>query len=79
MPETYLSVLLHRKQAAIRKERDSENVHTTSIANIRKVTRFLSVVLMRPFYMLFTEAAVFFSSLYLALIYGIFYLTFSFW
>lgn len=77
MPETYQPVILRQRAAMLREVAQTDNIVTNSIADLRKPVELVGVVLTRPLRMFATEAIVFFSCLYLALIYGVFYMTFQ--
>ena len=79
MPETYQPVLLRRRAGVLRDATGNDHIISNSIADLREPGDIITIVLARPFRMLATEAIVFFSCLYLALIYGVFYLTFEAW
>ena len=79
MPETYQPVLLQGRVAALREATSTDNIVTNSIADLHRPKELLTIVLTRPFRLFFTEAIVFFSCIYLALVYGVFYLTFEAW
>lgn len=77
MPETYQPVLLRQRAALLREAVQTDRIVTNSIADLRRPVDLLQIVLTRPFRMFYSEAIVFFSCLYLALIYGVFYMTFQ--
>lgn len=77
MPETYQPVILRQRAAILREVAQTDNIVTNSIADLRRPMELIKIVLTRPLRMFATEAIVFFSCLYLALIYGVFYMTFQ--
>jgi MFS family permease len=77
MPETYGAVILERKAKKLRKEKGDPNIVAPSELENQDFWALFSVVLTRPLRMMFCEAIVSSTCLYLALEYGIFYSTFE--
>ncbi|KAJ9504159.1 hypothetical protein LTR99_005911 [Exophiala xenobiotica] len=77
MPESYTPVLLSRKAKRLRKETgDSEIIARTDLQK-KTLRHILTVVMTRPYRMLFQEVIVMCTCAYLALAYGIFYIYFQ--
>lgn len=72
VPETYAPVILKRRARRIRKETGDQGICAAIELEKRGAKQMLTVTLLRPLKMLFTEAVVGFTCLYLALIYAIF-------
>ena len=79
MPETYVPVLVRKKAEKMRKETGKTNIVVKSNLQPTSLKYILTVVMTRPYRMLFQEAIVFFTCIYLSLVYGIYYLTFQAW
>lgn len=73
--ETYAPVILQRKAAAIRKEKDDERYWSRYDQKLSLIN-LLKVNLSRPFILTLTEPILWFWDLYIAVIYGILYLCF---
>lgn len=76
MPETYLPILLSQRAAKLRKE-TGENVIAKTDLQKKSFKFVLTVVMTRPFRMLFQELIVMCVCAYLSLAYAIFYLYFE--
>ncbi|KAF2756883.1 MFS general substrate transporter [Pseudovirgaria hyperparasitica] len=72
--ETYSPVLLRWKAARLRKEKNDPSIVAPSELEDNTLYHVLTVVLSRSVRMLFTEPLVFFTSLYLSLVYALFYI-----
>jgi len=77
MPETYGPVLLRRKAQKLREETGDREIFAKSELEQRSLHHVLTVVMTRPWRMLFQEVIVMCVSAYCALAYGIFYLYFQ--
>ncbi|ETI19846.1 hypothetical protein G647_08860 [Cladophialophora carrionii CBS 160.54] len=77
MPETYAPLLLSRKAARLRKETGDPNIVAKSDIQKKTFRYVMTVVMTRPYRMLFQEVIVMCISAYCALAYGIFYLYFE--
>lgn len=77
MPETYAPILLKRKASAIRKETDNPHVLAAIELEKKGAKEMITRTLTRPIRMFIYEAIVFFTCMYCALAYGIFYLYFQ--
>ena len=77
LPETYAPVLLSKQAAKLRKETGNENIIAQSDLQKKSFNYIMTVVMARPFQMLFRELIVSMTCLYLALCYGIFYIDFQ--
>jgi MFS family permease len=77
MPETYAPVLLSRKAARLRKETGDPDIIAKTDLQKKTVRYVMTVVMTRPYRMLFQEVIVMCVSAYCALAYGIFYLYFE--
>lgn len=77
LPETYVPVLLTKKARRLRKEGDKTNAYAPAELERKGLRHMVTVVLTRPFRMLFQEAIVLFTCLYLSIAYAIFYLYFQ--
>ncbi|KAK9772583.1 putative Major facilitator superfamily (MFS) profile domain-containing protein [Seiridium cardinale] len=77
LPETYAPVLLARRARKIRKESPGVQAYAAAELEQRDFKQLATVVLTRPIRMLCTELIVISSCMYLALVYGIFYLSFQ--
>lgn len=77
MPETYAPIILSKRAARLRKETGDQNIIAQSDLQKKSFKYVMSVVMTRPFRMLFQELIVSTTCLYLALCYGIFYLYFE--
>lgn len=76
-PETYAPILLSKRAARLRKETGNQNIIAQSDLQKKSLKYVVTVVLARPFRMLFQELIVSTTCTYLALCYGIFYLYFE--
>ena len=79
MPESYVPKLTREKAERMKKETGNQNIVAKSDLNKKSWNYVVTVVMTRPFRMLFQEAIVFFTCAYLSVIYGIYYLTFQAW
>src|ERR1700761_5917043 len=77
MPETYAPVLLSRKAAKLRKETGDPGIIAKSDLQKKPLRYVMTVVMPRPYRMLFQEVIVMCVAAYCALAYGIFYLYFE--
>ncbi|KAK5945796.1 hypothetical protein PMZ80_003004 [Knufia obscura] len=77
LPETYAPILASKRAAKLRKETGNQNIIAQSDLQKKSFKYVMSVVMTRPFRMLFRELIVSTTCLYLALCYGIFYLYFE--
>ncbi|KAF2430954.1 MFS general substrate transporter [Tothia fuscella] len=76
VPETYAPVLLKHRARKLRKIPGNEHVYAPIELEKQDIGHLITVVLTRPIRMFFFEAIVLFSSLYLSVAYGIFYMFF---
>ena len=76
LPETYGPIVLKKKAKCIRNSTDS-NVFAAIELEKKGVRQMMTVTLMRPIHMIFREAIVLFTCLYLSIAYAIFYLFFE--
>ena len=72
LPETYAPRLLKRKAQKIRRVAGNESTFAPMELEKKGVKQMLTVTLMRPLRMLFFEAIVLFTCLYLSLVFAIF-------
>jgi hypothetical protein len=79
LPETYGPTLLARRARKMRKENPSAQVFAASEMEHRDLGSIMKRVLTRPLRMLVTEMIVSSASMYLALVYGIYYMSFQAW
>lgn len=77
LPETYGPVILQRKAAKIRRTTPGTNVWAPLDLEITSMREMVTIFLGRPFRMLFFEAIVIFSCLFLSLVYAIIYIFFQ--
>lgn len=77
VPETYLPVLLSRKAKRMRQETGRDDIIAVTDLQKKDLRYVASVVMTRPFRMLFQEAIVSCVCLYAMLVYSIFYLYFQ--
>jgi MFS family permease len=77
VPETYAPVLLKYRAQKLRKIPGNEHIYAPIELEKQNIGHLITVVLTRPIRMLFFEAIVLFSCLYLAFAYGIFYMFFQ--
>ena len=77
MPETYAPVLLSRKAARLRKETGDPNIIAKSDLQRKTLRYVVTVVMIRPYRMLFQEVIVMCVSAYCAFVYAILYLFFE--
>ena len=77
MPESYAPVILAKKAAKMRKETGNENIVARKDLESRSMNYVITMVMTRPFRMLFHESIVLFTCMYLSLAYAIFYLYFE--
>lgn len=77
LPETFGPILLARRAKKMRRQEPSINVMAPRELEQTDLHRLITVVLMRPLRMLFTELIVSTTCAYLALVYSIFYMSFE--
>lgn len=77
IPETYGPALLARRAQKIRKETGNQNVYAAAELEHRDLKTVLTRVLTRPLRMIVSELIVTSTCMYLALCYGIFYMSFQ--
>lgn len=77
LPETYAPIILSKRAARLRKETGNQNIIAESDLQKKSWKYVTSVVMTRPFRMLFQELIVSTTCLYLSLCYAIFYLYFE--
>lgn len=77
IPETYSPVLLKRRAIKLRKETGNENLRAELELERSDLSHVITVVLTRPVRMFCTEAIIFFSCMYLATTYSIFFMFFQ--
>jgi multidrug resistance protein len=77
MPESYAPVILARKAARMRQETGNKNIVARKDLESRSMNYVITMVMTRPFRMLFHESIVLFTCMYLSLAYAIFYLYFE--
>jgi len=77
MPETFAPVLLSRRAARLRRETGDPNIYAKTDLQKKTFRYVLTVVMTRPYRMLFQEVIVSCVCIYCALAYGIFYLYFE--
>lgn len=76
VPETYAPTILARRAKKMRKETGSDEHVTEQDLDLRPFTERLSIFLVRPLQLLFTEWIVFLISLYMSVLYGLLYMFF---
>lgn len=76
VPETYAPTILARRAKKMRKETGSDEHVTEQDLDLRPFTERLSIFLVRPLQLLFTELIVFLISLYMSVLYGLLYMFF---
>lgn len=74
IPETYAPQLLRRKARNLRKSTGNEKLHSAFDTGTETLAQKAKRVLLRPLIFLTTELVVFLPGLYMAIIYGCFYL-----
>lgn len=77
MPESYTPVLLSRRAKKLRKETGDPEIIAPTDLQKKTFRHVLTVVMTRPYRMLFREVIVMCTCAYLALVYGIFYIYFE--
>ena len=77
LPETYGPTLLARRAATLRKQTRNPKIFSPLELEKKGPKQMITVTLMRPLHMLFFEAIVLLTCLYLSLAYAIFYLFFE--
>ena len=77
LQETYPPVLLHRKKMKLIKETGNEQLHTEWDDPKRTVAQTIKTSLIRPFRLLGTQIIVQVLAVYMAVLYGLFYLVLS--
>ncbi|KAI1609224.1 MFS transporter [Exophiala viscosa] len=77
MPETYTPILLSRKAKRLRKETGDDEIIARSDLQKKTLRHVLTVVMTRPYRMLFQEVIVMCTCAYISLAYGIFYMYFE--
>ncbi|RJE22247.1 transporter [Aspergillus sclerotialis] len=76
-PESYLPVILSRKAAELRKETGNQNIIAATDLEKQSLKYILTVIMTRPYRMLFQETIVACVCLYSTLLYAIYYLYFE--
>ena len=79
MPETYVPILARKKAEKMQRQCDNQNIIARSDLTKKDFKYVMTTVMTRPYRMFFQEAIVFFTCIYLSLVYGIYYLTFQAW
>lgn len=79
LPETYAPALLAKRARKLRKESPGMQVYAASELEERDLMSIMTRVLTRPLRMLITEMIVSSACTYLALVYGIYYMSFQAW
>ncbi|KAG9779076.1 MFS general substrate transporter, partial [Aureobasidium melanogenum] len=77
MPESYTPVLLSRKAKKLRQETGDQDIIAKTDLQKKTLRHVVTVVMTRPYRMLFNEVIVMCTCAYCALAYGIFYLYFE--
>ena len=77
LTETYAPIILTERARALRKLDPNAQVYAPTELESRSIKEILAVVLARPLHLLFTEPIVFFVCLFLALLFGIYYMFFE--
>ena len=77
LPETFGPTILERRAKKLRKQTGDDRYQSLSEKSRPPIGQILSVSLTRPFRLLFTEPIVIFSSIYVAIVYGILYMSFE--
>lgn len=77
MPETYAPTLLSKRAAKMRAETGNDNIIASTDLQKKSFRYIMTIVMARPYKMLFEEVIVSTTCLYLALCYGVFYLYFE--
>ena len=77
LPETYGPTILKHRAQRLRKETGNLNIFAAIELEKKGAKQMVTVTLMRPLHMIFFEAIVLFTCLYLSLAYAIFYLFFE--
>ncbi|CAK7568506.1 MAG: hypothetical protein SEPTF4163_006499 [Sporothrix epigloea] len=77
MPETHGPILLQRRAVRMRKQDPKANVVAPHEQEKKSLRELLAIVLTRPLRMIFSELIVSCVAVYLALVYAIFYMTFT--
>lgn len=76
VPETYAPTILARRAKKMREETGSDLHVTEQDLDLRPFSERLSIFLIRPLQLLFTELIVFLISLYMSVLYGMLYMFF---
>lgn len=76
IPETYAPTILLKRARRLRKETGDNTYVTEQEIDRRPLKEELSVFILRPFQLLFTELIVFLISLYMSVLYGLLYMFF---
>ena len=77
LPETYGPIILKKRAERMRNESENPNVFAAIELEKKGPRQMMTVTLMRPLHMIFHEAIVLFTCLYLSIVYAIFYLFFE--
>lgn len=77
LPETYSPIILKRRAAEIRRESGNENIFAPIELEKKGAKQLITVTLLRPLRLFLRESLVFWVCIYLALVFGIFYLFFE--
>lgn len=77
LKETYAPVILHKRAKQLRKETGDDRYYTQYERERPPMRKLLKTSLTRPLLFLFTEPIVIFSSIYVAIIYTVLYLSFE--
>lgn len=72
LPETYGPIILKQRARKMRKETSNPNIYAPIELEKKGAKQMITVTLMRPLNMIFHEAIVLFTCLYLSLAYAIF-------
>ena len=75
LPETYTPAILKQKARKLRRETGNEHLHTEF--EDKKLSQLLAVALVRPFRLIGTQPIVQVLALYMAYLFGLFYLLFT--
>lgn len=76
VPETYAPTILARRAKKLRKETGSDLHVTEQDLDTRPFSQRMTIFLIRPLQLLFTELIVFLISLYMSVLYGLLYMFF---
>jgi multidrug resistance protein len=76
VPETFAPILLSRRAAKLRKEKNDDRFTTEKELDQRPITQQLKIFLIRPLQLLTREPIVMCLSLYMSVLYGLLYMFF---